>query len=184
MTNKDGSTEMENVNWDYSSSILPVKPFVGGSDRVIDLRVREKVRVDVRTLDGLLKAVGWNEPIDLLKIDVQGAELLVLNGASDCTNRTRLHLTQLIPAHRLTEAYLLRLVEGMAFSAAILTSLRGSPPKPRTRVDRLRESIRVLKMTAQSRRFRSAEMRGRDAACRLLSAAEPALNSLPNSRLK
>lgn len=94
LADKDGSTEMEILNWDYSSSILPVKPTAGGSDKVIDLRVREKVRVDVRTLDGLLKASGWSEPIDLLKIDVQGAELLVLNGATDCLKCTRLIWTE------------------------------------------------------------------------------------------
>jgi FkbM family methyltransferase len=90
LADKDGSIEMEILNWDYSSSILPVKPSAGGSNKIIDLRVREKVRVDVRTLDGILKTVAWSEPIDLLKIDVQGAELLVLNGASDCIKHTRL----------------------------------------------------------------------------------------------
>jgi FkbM family methyltransferase len=94
LAEKDGSIEMEILNWDYSSSILPVKPAVGGSDKVIDLGVREKIRVDVRTLDGVLKAVNWTEPIDLLKIDVQGAELLVLKGASECIRRTRLIWTE------------------------------------------------------------------------------------------
>jgi len=90
LADKDGSTEMEILNWDYSSSILPVKPTVGGSNKLIDLGVREKVRVEVRTLDGVLKAANWAESIDLLKIDVQGAELLVLKGAPNCLKRTRL----------------------------------------------------------------------------------------------
>ena len=94
LADKAGSIEMEILNWDQSSSILPIKRSVGGSDKVIDLRVREKVRVDVRTLDDVLNEIGWIDSVDLLKIDVQGAELLVLKGASECLKRTRLVWTE------------------------------------------------------------------------------------------
>jgi FkbM family methyltransferase len=47
--------------------------------------VRETIRVPVRTLDSLLPS----GRIDLLKLDVQGAERRVLSGAAGCLERTR-----------------------------------------------------------------------------------------------
>ncbi len=46
----------------------------------------ETVRVPTRTLDSL--NIYDNEPIDFIKIDVQGSELDILNGASQTMNRT------------------------------------------------------------------------------------------------
>jgi hypothetical protein len=86
---------------------------------------------------------------------------------------TRLRLTHLIPANRLTEAYLLRLEEGMAFSGAVLHSLRGRPPKPRNVSERIMAWVGGLKRTKQSRQFRAARWRGHEEACRLLLAAKP-----------
>lgn len=46
----------------------------------------ETVRVSTRTLDSL--NIYDNKPIDFIKIDVQGSELDILNGASQTMNRT------------------------------------------------------------------------------------------------
>ena len=81
ISDSNGTAEMAILNFDYSSSLLAVKPEVGGSGRIVDLGVREKVQVCVRTLDGLLGDLGWSGPVDLLKLDVQGAELKALEGA-------------------------------------------------------------------------------------------------------
>lgn len=85
----------------------------------------------------------------------------------------RLKLTHLIPAHRLTDAYLLNLAEGMAFSGAVLHSLRGRPPKPRSLRERIMAWVGGLKMTKQSQELQAARWRGHEEACRLLLAAKP-----------
>ena len=56
----------------------------------LDLGLRERIRCRVRTLDDLLLEVDWTEAIDLLKVDVQGAELLVLRGAERTLPRVRM----------------------------------------------------------------------------------------------
>jgi len=50
-----------------------------------------KAYVKVSTLDGILSSEGWipGSYIDYLKIDVEGAELDVLRGATDTLQRTR-----------------------------------------------------------------------------------------------
>jgi FkbM family methyltransferase len=90
----NGSSEMEILNFDYSSSLLRVKPEVGGAGRILDFGVREKIAVQLRTLDDLLIDAGWDQPIDLLKIDVQGAELLAFKGAVRSLARIRLIWTE------------------------------------------------------------------------------------------
>jgi hypothetical protein len=61
---------------------------------VLDLGVREKIECRVTTLDALMREVSWTEDIDLLKIDVQGAELLSLSGAERTLERVLLLLTE------------------------------------------------------------------------------------------
>lgn len=90
VSDASGSTEFEILNSDYSSSILPVLPDVGGAGQRIDLRVRERIPVELKTLDELVFGAGLDGPIDLLKIDTQGAELLVLRGATTILPRVRL----------------------------------------------------------------------------------------------
>jgi len=46
-------------------------------------RDRGVINVRARTLDSVLEDVDFNDPIDVMKIDVEGAELQVLKGASD-----------------------------------------------------------------------------------------------------
>ncbi len=85
-----GATHFDILHSDYSSSILPVLPEIGGSGRHLDLRVKERIPVELRTLDELVRDAGLDGPIDLLKIDTQGAELHVLRGATTILPRVRL----------------------------------------------------------------------------------------------
>ena len=85
-----GSTHFDILNADYSSSILPALPEVGGAGQRLDLRVRERIPVALRTLDELVPGAGLDGAIDLLKIDTQGAELQVLRGATTILPRVRL----------------------------------------------------------------------------------------------
>jgi FkbM family methyltransferase len=88
-TDRSESRKMEVLNWDYSSSILPVKRDVPGVNEVIDLGVREIIDCRSATLDELCYETGWEGDVDLLKIDVQGAEHLVLQGAAKTLKRTK-----------------------------------------------------------------------------------------------
>jgi len=56
----------------------------------IDLGVRERIHVSASTLDKLCALHHFDDYIDLLKIDVQGAEHLVIAGALGTLRRTRL----------------------------------------------------------------------------------------------
>lgn len=94
LSDQRGSVPMDILNFDYSSSILPVLPEVGGADELLDLGVREKLVVPLRTLDDLVEEVGWRAPIDLIKIDTQGAELLALKGAVTTLKRTSMVWTE------------------------------------------------------------------------------------------
>lgn len=94
IADRNCTMNMDILQHDFSSSLLPVLPDVGGVGRRIDLNVREKLQVAVRTLDDLLRESKWDDSIDLLKIDVQGAELKVLKGASDALQRTHMVLAE------------------------------------------------------------------------------------------
>lgn len=61
---------------------------------VLDLSVREKINCRVTTLDTLMTEAGWVGSVDLLKIDVQGAELLALRGAEQTLPHVRVILTE------------------------------------------------------------------------------------------
>lgn len=94
VSDRETSCVMEVLNWDYSSSILPVKRDLPNVSTVIDLRAKERIECRVTTLDSLLAEQSCREPIDLIKIDVQGAELMVLHGAERTLGRTNLVLTE------------------------------------------------------------------------------------------
>jgi FkbM family methyltransferase len=75
-----GEAEMAILNFHYSSSLLaPHAEFVSSSEGKFAVKDRVTVRVD--TLDDILERLGWADQIDLLKLDVQGAELKALRGA-------------------------------------------------------------------------------------------------------
>ena len=90
VSDRTGTIDMDILNFDYSSSILPVLPSVGDAGHRHDLTVRERVTVPTRTLDALVAGAGFTGTIDLLKIDTQGAELLVLKGAVAVLPRVRM----------------------------------------------------------------------------------------------
>jgi FkbM family methyltransferase len=90
LSDYDGEAAMDILNFDYSSSLLPAMPDAAGAGQGLDLGVREQIQVPVRTLDSLLAGRASAEPIDLLKVDVQGNELKVLQGAQQSLQRTRL----------------------------------------------------------------------------------------------
>jgi len=95
ISDSDRAAEMDILNWHYSSSLLPVARDVAGVDKVLDLNVRERVRVDVRRLDTVMAELPWKtEAIDLLKVDVQGGELAVFRGAPETLRRTGMVWTE------------------------------------------------------------------------------------------
>jgi glycosyltransferase involved in cell wall biosynthesis len=74
-----------------------------------------------------------------------------------------LELTHLIPAVRLEEAYLLRLIECMGYSHMVLHSLR-NPLPDRSLPRYLFHQLRALLMSPQDRKFFYAEHRGKNFA--------------------
>lgn len=94
VADKEGRLDMEILNFDYSSSILPVKRNKAEVNAMLDLGVREIVNCRLATLDTLVQEAQFVGPVDLLKIDVQGAEHLVLAGAKATLSRTRILWTE------------------------------------------------------------------------------------------
>lgn len=77
---------------------------------------------------------------------------------------TALCLTHLIPHHRVTEDYLLKLAEGILYSSVILGHIRGkTPPKPNWKLKPFQFLAR-LKMNARQRRFDRAIWKGKYSA--------------------
>ena len=84
---------------------------------------------------------------------------------------TALKLTHLIPAGRLTEDYLVRLVEGLAYSGVVLNSFRSAngilpARKPSTS---LADLARLLIRDRRERRFFRAVRRGEKKAAQFLT---------------
>lgn len=74
---------------------------------------------------------------------------------------TSLKLTHLLPEYRLQESYLLKLVEGIAYSGSLLRFIRtGEQPFQKSRVDKLAETYRLLRTPVRTRRFHYAREQG------------------------
>lgn len=86
--------EMEILNWDYSSSLLPVKRDLTTVTSKLDLNIAQTINCEVKTLDNIMEEIRWDNPIDLLKIDTQGSEILVFKGAEETLKRTRMIFTE------------------------------------------------------------------------------------------
>ena len=86
---------------------------------------------------------------------------------------TSLKLTHLMPANRLKEDYLLKIVEGSTYSQVILESLRGLVPSKRSLSSNLLLQIRRWLMDSRSRRFHDAYFKG-------FNLAFKELTTLPN----
>lgn len=72
-----------------------------------------------------------------------------------------LKLVHLIPAQRLTEEYLCRLVEGIEYSSTILAAERGQPMRTRGFMGNVADLMRVLRHRGQDRKIQRAVFRGR-----------------------
>jgi glycosyltransferase involved in cell wall biosynthesis len=89
-------------------------------------------------------------------------------------NFPQLKLTHLIPPDRLTEPYLLRLMEGMAASEVVLVARRGGVTPPvRFAYDWFRFLITLSIHGPRSARFRRAKARGIRKGYQLISGAAP-----------
>lgn len=82
---------------------------------------------------------------------------------------TSLKLIHLMPASRLSEDYLLKVVKGSTYSQVILDSLRGIIPPKRSLSSKLLLQIRRSLMEPRSRRFHDAYFGGFDLAVKELS---------------
>jgi hypothetical protein len=87
-------------------------------------------------------------------------------------------LTHLISSRRLTEEYLLNLVESMTYSKTMLFHFRGTPPNRASRSQRLLEWYQNLHIDARARRFEEAKRRGREAALRDVDRVKQQLSPL------
>jgi FkbM family methyltransferase len=83
-----GTVDMELLNWDYSSSLLPLKRDIADAYGGRNMNVRDIVSVRTATLDDICGQ--FRDAIDLLKIDVQGSEAQVISGAKETLKRVRM----------------------------------------------------------------------------------------------
>mgnify|MGYP001562149279 FL=1 len=93
LSNQPGALPMDILHWDYSSSLLPVDRTNSAVAERIDLSVRQTITVPVTTLDDLCAATDFQQA-DLLKLDVQGTELMVLQGSERMLGNTRFVLSE------------------------------------------------------------------------------------------
>lgn len=82
-----------------------------------------------------------------------------------------LKLTHLIPPVRLTEDYLSRLAEGIAYSSILLDRERGITHLPRSALGRMADFARTMLLAGPHRRVLRAAYRGRDRAIQGLPAS-------------
>jgi hypothetical protein len=83
-----------------------------------------------------------------------------------------LSLIHLIPKGRLSDEYLFPLIEGIAYSEAIVLAVRGNPPTKISRVDRLVELYKSLRIDKLQRRTARARALGRSRALNAWHAAQ------------
>ncbi len=84
---------------------------------------------------------------------------------------TSLKLTHLMESERLTEDYLLRLLEAQTFSVVVLASFRSNVESaaPRGLTTCMADQLRILKMNRRERRFFKAVRNGKRKALQLLA---------------
>jgi glycosyltransferase involved in cell wall biosynthesis len=85
----------------------------------------------------------------------------------------QLALTHIIPAGRLTEKYLLALIEAISASTLLLARARGRY-FPRTRLGLVRQQLELLLLTGRARRFQKARVRGESMGRRMIQQIDQA----------
>jgi|GEM_PF-981914 methyltransferase, FkbM family len=81
ISNKNGTINLHVTSFDQSSSILPLKHH---QDIYPDITETHQVTVQSKTIDTLLQELGLDpSEFNILNIDIQGAELLALQGATN-----------------------------------------------------------------------------------------------------
>lgn len=90
LLDRAGSAELQVLNFDPCTSLLPVTAEAVFRDKQLNVGVEKRVQVPLSTLDSLLAQLQWRETIDLLKIDTQGTELQILKGAAQALETVRL----------------------------------------------------------------------------------------------
>lgn len=104
LSDKKGEAHFEINRSEASSSLLPIDPRnTAWFSR--DLRVARTVRVPTMTLPALMEEQGL-ETVDLLKLDLQGAERFVLTGGTAALDRVRVIYTEIFFEQLYTGAWL------------------------------------------------------------------------------
>jgi FkbM family methyltransferase len=104
LSDRNGEARFEINRSDASSSLLPIDPRNSEwFDR--DLRVARTVQVPTMTLPALLEEQGL-EGVDLLKLDLQGAERSVLTGGAAVLERVRVIYTEVFFEQLYADAWL------------------------------------------------------------------------------
>jgi FkbM family methyltransferase len=106
LSDRNGEAQFEINRSDASSSLLPIDP--RNSEWFSrDLRVARTVSVSTMTLQALMEAQGL-QTVDLLKLDLQGAERLVLTGGEAVLDRVRVIYTEIFFEQLYAGAWLFR----------------------------------------------------------------------------
>jgi len=105
LSDRIGEAQFELNQHEASSSLLPINPRNAEWFRR-DLSVRTIVRVPTLTLPALMEEQGL-QTIDLLKLDLQGAERLALTGGDAVLDRVRVIYTEVFFERLYTGAWLL-----------------------------------------------------------------------------
>src|SRR5262249_29472954 len=83
---------------------------------------------------------------------------------------TSLKLTHLIPPDRLTLSYLVRLTEGIYFSAVVLAHFRAASKVMASFPVRWRDRLRAAVVTGPHRAIQAAHLRGREKGLRYVAS--------------
>ena len=104
LSDKNGEAQFEINRSEASSSLLPIDPRnTAWFSR--DLTVARRVQVPTMTLPSLLEEQGL-QTVDLLKLDLQGAERFVLTGGETVLDRVRVIYTEVFFERLYTGAWL------------------------------------------------------------------------------
>lgn len=97
---------------------------------------------------------------------------------------TSLELIHLMPTGRLSETYLVKLIEGIFYSHTMLDSFRGKLPilTKKTLLSKVLEFYRISKMTPREQRFYKASERGKDLAIQEILASQGSSTKLEEMR--